>query len=260
MRIAVLALALVPATALADVVVLEDGQRFEGVVTERGDTVEVQMAFGTVGFERAAVKTIERGTTALHELERRRVALRPGDLSGTLALARWAEAKGLTEGARALYRRALRIAPDHAEAHQALGHRQHEGRWLDEADYLRATGHVNYGGEWVTRDEAAARDERLAARREAREAAEAAERAERAAARAEAAKRAAEEAAKERESLRFWGGFNWGWNGWGWVPGQVGVRPPFAPIPRPPGISRPNVRVRPAPQLPTPRIIPTGRP
>ena len=56
MRIAVLALLLAPATAFADVVVLEDGQRFEGVVTERGDTVQVRMAFGTVGFERAAVK------------------------------------------------------------------------------------------------------------------------------------------------------------------------------------------------------------
>ncbi len=260
MRIWALALVLVPANALADVVVLEDGQRFEGVVTEQGDTVEVRMAIGTVGFDRSAVKTIEREATPLHELEQRRAALASGDLQGTLALARWANSKGLSGGARSLYRQALRLSPNLEEAHRALGHRQHEGQWLDETAYLRATGHVNYGGEWVTRDEAAARDEKLAARREARETREAAERAERAAEKAEAAKRAAEEAAKERESLRFFGGFNWGWNGWGWVPGQVGTRPAFPPTPRRGVINRGNVSVRPAPRMPAPRLIPSGRP
>ncbi len=252
MRIAALALVLVPTTALADTLILEDGQRFEGVVTERGDTVEIQLEFGTVGFDKSEVKTIEREETALHELERRRTALRFDDLSGTLALARWAKERGLGHGARDLYRHALHLKPDLEEAHRALGHKKHEGEWLDEAAYLRATGHVNYGGEWVTKDEARALDEAADARRDAREARAIAEREARLRKEAEADRRRAEREAREaRERADRYGSYNWGWFGWGWLPGQVGQQPPVYPVPRAPGaLRRPTVAPRPAPMVP----------
>lgn len=261
MRAVVLAFLFVPSMALADTLVLEDGQRFEGVVTERGDTVEIQLEFGTVGFERSEVKSIEREATPLHELERRRAALAYNDLSGTLALARWATERGLTHGARSLYRHALTLNADLEEAHRALGHKKHEGAWLDETDYLRATGHVNYGGEWVTKDEALALDAAADKRRAAREARATAEREARQREEAEAARRRAEDAAKNARASQWVGNYNWGWYGFGWVPGQLGQRPAVFPVPRAPGVlRRPVVPARPKPMVPPFRPAPPQRP
>lgn len=256
------ALVFAPAVASADTLILKDGQTFEGVVTERGEQVEVQLEFGTVGFDRSDVKSIERAPTALHELDERTAALRPNDLAGTLSLARWATQNGLEHGARVLYERALVIAPNDATAHRALGHRQHEGRWLDEAEYLRATGHVRYGGEWMTKDEARAREEASDARRAARAAAEVARANAAETARLERQQAALEARVDDLEddpNLRFYG---WGWNGYGWLPGQVGVRRPVAPRPyrgirgRGPSGTISSPRTKFAPNVPGRRITP----
>jgi hypothetical protein len=153
MRLLGLALFL-PAFAWADTVVLTDGQEVEGIVTEEPGRVTVTLDFGTVSFERSEVADIRRNNTGLHELESKRARLAPEDAAGRLALARWAEANGLAAKARELYAEVLSLRPSDEEAHAKLGHRLHEGKWMEEDDYLAATGHVRYGGQWVSAGEA----------------------------------------------------------------------------------------------------------
>ncbi len=145
---------LAPATALADTVVLSDGQEVSGVVSEGGDRVTVDLDIGSVSFPRSEVASIRRESTPLHDFEQRRAKLDPNDVTGRLALARWAEQNGLDGSARQLYREVLVMRPDDATAREHLGYQKHDGRWLSEDEYLRATGHVRYGGAWVTQDEA----------------------------------------------------------------------------------------------------------
>jgi hypothetical protein len=142
-----------PAAALADVVVLSDGQEIRGVVTESGDDVTVRLDFGSVSFSRSEIAEIRRESTPLTELEQRRAKLDANDAAGRLTLARWAEQNGLSESARDLYREVVSLRPDDAAARQALGYRKHEGRWMTEEEHLAATGHVRYGGTWVTKEE-----------------------------------------------------------------------------------------------------------
>jgi hypothetical protein len=147
----------------ADVVVLADGQQIEGVVAEEGDQISVALDFGSVSFARSEVVEIRRGSTRLHEFQQRRAKLDPNDVAGRIALAKWAEENGMTDGARELYREVLVLKPSDPTAKRKL---------TTEEDRLIASGHVRYGGTWVTREEAE-RLEQEAAERRSKRAAEA---------------------------------------------------------------------------------------
>lgn len=142
--------------ARADFVVLADGERIEGVVTERGDEVIVQLDFGTLSIAKADVASIERAPSALSALEAKRSKLAAGDVEGLYRLALEAEKSGLSARSRGLFREVLDAAPEHKGARAALGYRKHEGRWLTEDDFMRSRGYVQHGGQWVTADAAAA--------------------------------------------------------------------------------------------------------
>lgn len=147
---ATLALTLLVATpALADEVVLKDGQRIEGVAREVGDEIEVQLDFGTVSFAKSEVASVKRGATRIAELSERRAALRSGDVEGLYRLGVWAERHELHSQSRAIWREVIDASPDHMAARQALGFRKHEGRWLTEDEYMTAQGLVRFEGKWM---------------------------------------------------------------------------------------------------------------
>jgi hypothetical protein len=161
------------APAYADEIVLANGSVLTGEARREGEVVHVALDIGTVTFAKDEVKEIRESETELAELERRRARLRPDDAAGHRELAAWAESRGLETQARALWQRVLDLAPTDARAHEKLGHRQHQGRWLDEDEYMRARGYTRHFGEWLTADQLKAREREAAERRErAREEAE----------------------------------------------------------------------------------------
>lgn len=196
---------LAPSALRADVVVLKDGERIEGVVEERGDEVVVRLDYGDVGFARSEVVRIERRASPLSRFEARAAALAPRDVNGRYRLGLEAERAGLTSLARRLFAEVVAIEPDHRGARAALGQRLHAGRWRTEDEVKEAEGFVKRGDRWITPDAAAALDA------EARREAEAAQRVEDArklaalearVARAEADARAAREADRAEDDTR----------------------------------------------------------
>jgi hypothetical protein len=159
---------LVAPAAFADEVVLKNGAVVVGEATRSGTKVVVELDIGTVAFDQDEVQEIRESSTALQELELRRAKLRADDVAGLRALAGWAETNGLEAQARALWRRVLELAPADARAHQKLGHKQHQGRWLDEDEYMLAQGYTRYFGEWLTAEELKARELAMNERREER--------------------------------------------------------------------------------------------
>lgn len=131
----------VAGAAWADTVVLKDGQKFEGVVTKAGETVEVKLDVGTISFPASEVAKIIKSDTPVHTFERRLAAIRSGDVAALMKLAEWARANGLSNRAYSTYRRVLTIDEDHAGARRALGHVRKAGVWVDpeeEQDKARA--------------------------------------------------------------------------------------------------------------------------
>jgi hypothetical protein len=100
------------------------------------------------------------------DAEYRRRAERAGrDASAWWTLAQWAQAHGLPGSAGDAARRVVELSPDHAGARALLGEEKVGAVWLDKDAAMRAKGYVEYRGEWLKKDEAAAleqarRDER----------------------------------------------------------------------------------------------------
>ena len=203
-------LALFPALASADEVLLKGGGKISGRILSRTDTaVQVDVGAGIITVPMASVLSIEEKRSALDDYEERAAKLRANDVPGWLALARWSLSQGLGTQARLAYERVLGIDPQNVEANQALGRVLVEGRWVTELEVHRARGLVAFEGAWLTPAERDAileqRDARfnellrLDAERRARDA-------ERRAAEAEARAQATVDAAGAVSGLPLWYG------------------------------------------------------
>jgi len=155
-----------PLSAGADVVSLKDGEKVEGIVTERGDEVDVRLDFGTITFAKSEVVSIERASNPLIVLEARELKLAERDVEGRYRLGLEAEKAGYDAYARALFRKVLAANGEHKGARAALGYRKHDSVWLTEDEYMAQQGYVRMGSAWVSR-EAAANIERMEAERRA---------------------------------------------------------------------------------------------
>lgn len=225
------------AAASADEVYLKGGGRVSGRILERTATsVAIDVGAGTITVPVGRVERIEEGRSALDVYYERAGALDPRDREGWTALGRWASDQGLTAQSREAYHRVLAVDPAHAEANEALGRVQVDGRWMTEEEGYRARGYVQFEGEWMTPAEqqaiqaerAQAESDRARAAAEER-ARQAEQRAEEAEARAAAAEKAADEAAQTQEGIPLW---------WGWAPGPYAWPTPPTP-PRPPNPPHP---------------------
>ena len=139
MTVAVLGLAL---PALADVVHLKNGGSLEGSVSRTPDGVVVKLPVGEVRISNDAIERIEPKVTAFEQYQQRAAAVREDDPEAHYRLGLWAQQAGLKGPAREEFRKTVALKPDHALAHQALGHRLVDGRWLTREDEMRARGLV----------------------------------------------------------------------------------------------------------------------
>lgn len=150
-----LLLLLVPGLLRADVVYLKGGGKLTGRITEQtADKIVVDVGEGSVGVSMDRVEEISKGLSPLDEFDARAAKLGPKDVDGWRALGLWAATKGLSSQSRAAYQRVVALAPDDAEAREALGYVRLDGRWITEEESYRARGFVKYEGEWMTPAEA----------------------------------------------------------------------------------------------------------
>ena len=167
-RSACLAVAVVAGTAAAgaDDVILRNGSSFENVVVERTeDHVVVELPMGgklRLPNEQVLEVIVRQSPLERFRLYREELLATPGSSGEDLLdLVRWAQLQDLTREARNL---ALVIAKAQPELDglapimSGLGYQQAEsGAWMLEDDLMRARGLVRYDGEWLTRDQRAAR-------------------------------------------------------------------------------------------------------
>jgi len=192
---AALSLALVfGAPGFADTVLLTNGRSFEGVVAETTETeVKITMPGGSLSLPRSHVLRVDKSQSEFAEYLKRKAALqRGGSAADWLALAQWAKAQGLEQGEREAALSAADLDPGLAGLAPLMrryGYVLDEqlDRWISYADSMRRRGFVESNGEWISREEHAAR-----ARAQQQETAQ--RDAERASARAAQAAQAAREA------------------------------------------------------------------
>lgn len=143
-------LAFAASVAQADTVHLRTGGTIEGIVTDNGETYIVEGAYGTMEIGKELVVRIDRAETPLSEHKTRAAALSPGDVPGWLLLGQWARGKGLDAPAAQDFQHVLSADPENVAAHEALGHEQHDGRWMTHDEVMTAKGYVQFEGQWMT--------------------------------------------------------------------------------------------------------------
>ena len=110
-----LGLFLIAGSALADVLVLKDGRRIEGIVLEEtAAKVRIQTGLGLLEFKRSEIETIERKKTKRQQFDERYEAAETGDDFHEVGL--WAESKRLRKQAKKAMNRAIEVDSDHIES------------------------------------------------------------------------------------------------------------------------------------------------
>lgn len=155
-----------PTLVFADEVYLKGGAKFTGRIQEQTATmVTIDIGDGVIGVAMSRVDHIVKGKSALDDYDARAAKLKPKDATGWRSLGAWAAEQGLSAQSRQAYQNVLTIQPNDAQARQALGYVQYQGRWVTEEESYKAQGYVKAGGEWVTSAEAQAMDAAAAAER-----------------------------------------------------------------------------------------------
>jgi hypothetical protein len=141
--------------AAADEVVLKNGSRLEGTVTEEGNRVIIDVGSGTITVDRSEIKLINRVDELNREYDRRMQAVKPDDANGHYQVYLWTRQQaGMKARSDRLLRKMLEIDPNHEPSRRALGYVNHKGAWLTQDEFKAAIGLVRYNGGWVTLDAA----------------------------------------------------------------------------------------------------------
>lgn len=142
-------------TALADEVVLKNGSKLEGTVTEDGNKITIDIGSGTITIDRSEVKAINRPDVLNREFDHRMQSVKPDDVNGHYQVYLWAKQQdGLKSRGDRLLRKMIEIDPNHEPSRRALGYVNHKGAWLTQDEFKAAIGLVRYNGSWVTLDAA----------------------------------------------------------------------------------------------------------
>lgn len=120
---------MMPALVAADVVVMDDGRTFTGIVTLQDQIVIIQMPYGSVSLPRSKVLRIELKQTPQQELAAKLEAIDEGDAKSLAALAVWAGEHGLVRESSQLCERVLNLDSDNAQARRGLGFLRIDGKW-----------------------------------------------------------------------------------------------------------------------------------
>lgn len=163
--LAALLLALVfGAPGFADTVYLTNGRSFEGVVAETTENeVKITMPGGSLSLPRSHVLKVEKSQSDFAEyLSRKAAVQRSGSAADWLALAQWAKSQGLEQGGREAALSAADLDPrlaGLAPLMRRYGYVLDEqlDRWVPYADSMRRRGFVESNGQWISREEHAAR-------------------------------------------------------------------------------------------------------
>ncbi len=125
------ALVLLASAAVADVLVLKDGRRFEGnLVSSGGGVVKFKTAGGVLEFPEKDVESIEKGATKADEFAARRKAIANDDYRGLLDLARWCADQKLVAQRNKLLAEIVKAVPNHPEARREMGQVHRDGKWV----------------------------------------------------------------------------------------------------------------------------------
>ena len=170
-----IAFLLVATVARADDVTMKNGKVHKNLTLQR----ETKTAYIYLTHEgrkmtlpKSAVKSVDKKPTVRGELLEKIKKVGKRDADGLVALGSWADEQGMKKDAKDLFKKALRADRNHEAAHEALGDKKLNGKWVKEAVWrkamakefakeYKARGWKELKGEWMSPVEYARKKEGL---------------------------------------------------------------------------------------------------
>ncbi|MCE5326884.1 MAG: hypothetical protein LLG01_10770 [Planctomycetaceae bacterium] len=120
-----------PAVLSADQVVTSDGRTFSGKVSVEGDSVTIEMPYGSLTLPRSQVVRIEIQETPEEQLEHRLKEIDSKSETELLGVGLWAVRQGLDRQARKIFQQVLDLNPENVQARQGLGYARIDNAWVE---------------------------------------------------------------------------------------------------------------------------------
>jgi len=144
--------------AAADLVRLKNGGEIRGTVPRKADLAGaaeitiVTLTGASVVVRRDDIEFVTPRSIKL-ELYEDRLRDLPDTVEAHWELAEWCRSKKLSRQRTVHLEAILLLDSEHEAAHQALGHRLHNGEWLSHEELMRSRGYVRHKRRWVTQQE-----------------------------------------------------------------------------------------------------------
>jgi len=141
--------------APADVLRLKNGGELRGSLARRGSTspeadVTIISPFGaTVTVPRAEIESIQVRSPLMEEYITRSREI-PHTAEAHQQLADWCASKQMRAQREEQLELLLELQPDNEQIHRLLGHVQYEGEWMSRDDAMTKQGFVKHKGKWIT--------------------------------------------------------------------------------------------------------------
>ncbi len=143
--------------SFSDEIIKKNGDIHKGDIIHQDDTkVRLQI---TVGSGKAAIdipvseiKEIKKGKTEREKKEAEfesRFEKSGDNIETLIELAEWARLNRLATSRRKVFRKILKLNPEHKEARLELGYVKYEGKWVTLEEKMLAQGKVFFRGRWI---------------------------------------------------------------------------------------------------------------
>ncbi len=150
-------LLLAPSLSPADVIRLKNGGEIRGLVskttTPKDPVVLIHTVAGAqVEVDRADIEFISTRPPLVEEYHSRARRI-PHTIEAHWELAGWCLQRQMQTQRREQLEMILDLDPNYEEAHKSLGHVRHHGEWMTKDDAMARQGYVRYKGRYVTQHE-----------------------------------------------------------------------------------------------------------
>jgi hypothetical protein len=138
--------------AKADIVQIDTGEEYNGKVTDFGDSVRIELLYGTINMPKYRIVRIIQQKTVPEIYADKLADINPKDAEARFQLALWCKKEQWMNKSKEELEIVIILNPNHEGARRMLGYRKLDKEWVTEEEYMIAKGFVKHEGKWIPKE------------------------------------------------------------------------------------------------------------